>query len=340
MFSLRILLAVALSFLISCSNKTSKYPPPATPPSTTNENEKTPAAPVDIPVVEPVVGEKYIDAYTSVLIQEIKNQLATKTLSSDMRIQNVEFANRIYKINYHYGPHSQLSITTYTNKVFNFRQTSSEKNIQYFNAYEDSKDFMSREKATAAYSAQATTYESVKDKKIVTTIKIKDLETNAEVHIFYVKKVGTVTSSMLKGYDYGRELTPTSKVFLERLKKNPQVIGEFYGVITEERNVSNASRFNLTVSDSFTLESQPLVNLLHNDQPNLVPMSVDYVSFWKLLFFGSASYTVIKDSAYIIESERNPIELTALNLDIKIEGHEKIKGQKNTLPVRFFIKFK
>jgi hypothetical protein len=343
MVSLRSLLIASLLFTnISCSNKVSKSIASSKKPTPSKDATDTPK-PSPAPAVtapSPVVGEKFVDAYTSVLIQEIKNQLSNDPLSNEKRIQNVEFANRIFKINYKFGSPSELSIITHTDKVFNFTQTSTQGNAQYFNAYENSKEFILSERGPAIFSAEAKTFKSARDHKTVTIIKIKDVESGAIVHIFYVKKSGVVTYSFVDGFDYGRELTKTSKIFLDRLKENPSVVGEFYGVITEDANVSNASRFNLIVSDNFTLESQPLVNHFRQDQPNLVPLSVDYRSFWKLFFFGSTAYKVIKDSSYIIESERNPVELTALNLELKIEAQEKIKGQKSTLPLRLFVKFR
>jgi hypothetical protein len=215
---------------------------------------------------------------------------------------------------------------------------SRERNVQYFTAFDlEGLNALFGANKSAVYAAEATTVKATNN-KTVTVIKIKDVESHAVIHVVYVRKTGQVTPTLVEGYDYSRQLTKNSKVFIDRTRENPKVEGVFYNVITEERNNSDASRFKLAISNIFTMESQPLTDFDASDS-KLLPLSIDYLDFGKSFFFGSASYTVIRDSSYVMASERNPTELNNLTIALKIEAKEIIKGQKNTLPLRFYIQF-
>lgn len=348
MVSVRSLMLIGLLFIAaSCSDKgrnpTPTFNPPAhqpDEPSQTKPAEESdiPDEPVVVPPPQNQVTEENIDVFTSTRIAEIRDHLSHDPLSHDKRIRNVEFANRIFQVNFEYTSSKlpRLSLVTHSAKAFQFEYASRNANVIYFNAYENRKDILDKSIRAAIYSAEATIL-SDEPGKTVAVIRIKDIETTAIVNIFYVKKTGSLRPVYLPSIDYVDDLTKTSKVFLQRLTENPDVVGSFYSVITEERNISSASKFTLSISDNFTLESAPILDSYRDDQPNLVPLKIDYESFWRIFFFGSTAYKVIKEASYIIETPRNPVELTALNLQIKIEGKEKIKGQKNTLPLQLHI---
>jgi hypothetical protein len=347
---------VGLLFVaVSCSDKgknptirNPQTPSEETPPTQdTNVPAESSTAPgVSLPVVtEPVVTpplqnqvtEKNVDVHTSTYISELKEQLSHDPLSHEKRIRNVEFANRVFEVDFKFSQKSpHLSLVTHSAKAFQFEFVSHNANVFYFNAYENRKDILDKSVRATVFSAEATIL-SQQPKKTVAIIRIKDIETTAIINIFYVKKAGSLVPVYLPGNDYVNDLTKTSKVFLQRLIEDSDVEGSFYSVITEERNISTASKFRLSVSNNFTLESAALLGNYREDQPNLVPLKIDYKSFWKIFFFGSTAYKVIKEASYIIESPRNPVELSALNLQLKIEGKEKIKGQKNTLPLQLHI---
>jgi len=252
----------------------------------------------------------------------------------------VEFANRIFKVNLIQGAQPKLSFVTHSAKAYNFTLVNTKGKHQFFNAYKPSKSLYSNEKPQEViYTAEVHNVRTEKNRSVA-IVKFKDIQSNAVVHLFYIKKTGSVRTRYIKGNDYAGELTKTSKVFLQRVLEDNSVVGEFYGIITEERNISNATRFNLTISDNFLLLSQPIAGHLRPDQPNVIPLITDYKSFWKMFFFGSTAYQVIKDASYIIESERNPVELKALNIDLRIEAVEQIQSKSNTLPIKFFVEFK
>lgn len=348
MVSVRSLMLIGLLFVaVSCSDKGRNPQPDKSSPDKSSQTKPAsetdisepdiPDEPVVIPPPQNIVTEKNIDVFTSSRIADIRDQLSHDPLSHGKRIKNVEFANRIFQVNFEYtSKFSRLSLVTHSAKAFQFEYVSHNANVIYFNAYENRKDILDKSVRAAIYSAEATILRD-EPEKTVAVIRIKDIETTAIVNIFYVKKRGNLKPAYLSSIDYVNNLTKTSKVFLQRITENPKVVGSFYSVITEERNISSASKFTLNISNNFTLESAPILDSYRDDQPNLVPLKIDYRSFWKIFFFGSTAYKVIKEASYIIETPRNPVELTALNLQIKIDGKEKVKGQKNTLPLQLHI---
>lgn len=349
MSSMRFLFVIALLITtISCSDdksspakKSSPAPEGTETPTTAETTNPLPHTNNEFDTAPtPTVTDKYLDLYSSVLIQEIRNQISKDPAIHANKLLNVEFANRIFKVNFIQGRQPKLSFVTHSAKAYDFQLVNTKGKHQFFNAYKASKGIYSNERVKeVVYTAEVHNVRTEKNKSVA-IIKFKDIQSNAIVHLFYIHKSGTVQTRYLTGNDYASELTKTSKVFLQRVLENNSVVGEFYGVITEERNISNASRFNLTVSDNFLLLSQPISGHLRPDQPNVIPMITDYKSFWKMFFFGSTAYQVIKDASYIIESERNPVELKALNIDLRIEAIEKVQGKSNTLPIKFFVEFK
>ncbi len=331
---------------ISCSDDKSKNPVTSTPGTTTTEaspdipGTPTPTAESDngAPLYDttppPPANEKYLDTYTSVLIQEVRNQVATDPVTRDNKILNVEFANRILEINFTPGPHPKFNFTTHSSDAFKFELVNTNGNVQFFNAYKPAKTAIEKKSRSVLYTAEVKNVRTQKNKTL-SIIKIKDVISNAVVHVFYITKSGTIKASHLPGYNYTRDLTDNSTVFLDNLIKNNNVESEFYAVITEQKNTSSASRFSLTVSDSFLLFGH-----YRADTQDRIPLNTDYKNAWELFFGGSASYMVISDPSYRIESERDPVELNALNLDINVEAKEKIKGKSNTLPIKLFIQFK
>ncbi|MES2769708.1 MAG: hypothetical protein V4596_11245 [Bdellovibrionota bacterium] len=331
---------------VSCSDDKSNSPSTSTSePTPTETSADAPAAPTpaaesdnDSPLYDttppPPANEKYLDTYTSVLIQEVRNQVANDPVTRDNKILNVEFANRILEINFTPGPHPKLSFTTHSSDAFKFELVNTNGNVQFFNVYKPAKTAIEKKSRSVLYTAEAKNVRTQKNKTL-TIIKIKDVISNAVVHVFYITKSGTIKASHLPGYSYTRDLTKNSKIFLDNLIENNNVEGEFYGVITEQKNTSSASKFSLTVSDSFLLFGN-----YRADTQDRIPLSAHYKSAWKLFFGGSASYMVISDPSYRIESERDPVELNALNLDINVEAKEKIKGKSNTLPIKLFVQFK
>lgn len=341
---IRILMVLCLFVTAACSDKSQKpvstQPAPAqesAPQSDSKEPTEAEATPTYDTEPPPKVTENHVDTYAALVIQNIKEQIANDPLSNQNKILNVEFANRIYKVNFTEGKSPQLSFVTHTAKAFKFILTNSNGNTQYMNSFKSKGILLDSTKRVSLYAAEVKKIRSTKNISLY-TIKIKDIESNAIVHVVYVRKNGTVQYKYLPGYDYSRDLSKTSKVFLQKLKEDNSVEGEFYGVITEDDNISNASRFTLTISDNFIMESLPLT--AQSSQTRTLPLIVDYKSFWKQFFFGSIAYKVISDSVYKIESLRNPVELSALNLGIRVEGGERIEGKKNSLPINLFINFK
>ena len=347
------LIIMSLVFFVSCSDNKpsepttnkeniSEIPQEALPEEATTEviMEKD----VEVNKTEATnttdTNEQYKDYYTSTIIQEIKNQISNDPLLQERKIQNVEFANRIYKVNFTPGNHSKLSLISHTNKPYHLAQVAQKNKTQYFSLKNDE----------IHYSAEAKTINHANG-TIVSIIKVNEHSTPSQIYasfyIFYIKKTGTVSASFMKGHDYSKDISKTSKVFLARLIENPSVEGEFYSIITDDnastaqdRNISSASRFKLTISDNFTLESHPLNSNVKADLNYLIPLTIDYKSFWKIFFGGSTAYTVIKNPSYHVESLLNPAELTAFNLVMKIDGSENADKIRTPVPLGLFIKFK
>lgn len=336
---MRYLVLALLTLSISCSDKDKNNPPLSHTPA---DQTETPTSPEKLEDEESqsstptVITEEFLDTEIAVLTQEIKNQLESDPLSGEKKSRNVLLANRIYKINFSHGNKSSLSFVTHSKMAYKFNQTGTQGNTQYFQSFEKAK--------SPAYKAEAKIVKSTSEKKII-ILKITETTTEATVHVFYVIKNGTLRPVYTKNVDYAENLSKTSKVFIQRLIERPQVRGEFYGVITEDDNYSLASRFVLTISNNFMLESLPLMGQAYNPDHHIqIPLIVESAHFWKtacgVLCGGGVSYSAAKDFTYLVETPRNPVELKALNIDLKLEALEKIDGKVGSLPLKLFVRFK
>ncbi len=347
-----ILPLIALLSLMACSDKseievkepttTQEQPAPAAKESASDDQTKNETkSPTEIDIAETQIPlPQNLDYRIVPVLTELRNQVRIDPYELNNPIGNVEFANRILEVKFQHKKTSSLELITHTKKGLIFRQTSQNENTQYFEAFEHNVNFYALIPVATrkvAYLAEATTTET--KNQTVTILKIRDVEANAVIHILYVKKKGLVMYSLEKGYDYGRELTDTSRRLLERLIEDPDVEGTFYTVITKEPNFSNAYRFRVNVGNDFVMESYPLFRHYVENQPNVVPLKVRYKSFLQTMFFGSAAYSAINEPQYSIEADRNPVELKTLNIDIKLDAHSKTKREKHTVPVRLHFRF-
>lgn len=293
-----------------------------------------PTAPVAVrpaatqPVATPAVAKPATndDVYISAYTDKLKEKLVENT-------KNLELSNRISKVEFVSGLNPKLKIYIGKDKAYTFNHKSkaqvSGRTVNHFTAFEP-KYYSFLMKQSPVYAAEVTSLVSDHN-KIVSLIKIKDLSTNAVALVLYSKKRGAVEVKLDPGYNYTKELILDSVKFIENTRSNKYVIGEFYSVLTKEKNNSEATRFQLAVSNNILIQS-------HGSETT--PLSVDYLNTADLIFGGSGSYRSIDSISYVPVVRRTAIELSALTLNLNLKGKEKIKNKKNTLPINLNISFK
>lgn len=300
--------------------------------------------PNSVPEVTGPVQPQELDYIIVPILTELRNQLKSDPYESANAIKNVQFANRILEVRFSYGKTSELKVITHTKKGISFVQVSprSEHGLgtQYFESYIKDSNFYGltpKGDQVLTYTAEAKTTQT--KNKTVSVIKINDVETGASIYVLYAHKMGSLGYTLSKGIDYSKELTPTSRVFLERLLENPKAEAKFYTILTREQNVSNAYRFNISVSDTFTMETFPLFKHYSPSQPSVVPLRLKYKSFFRTMFFGSTAYSAIGEPTYIIHTDRNPVELKTLDIAMTLDAHEIKKGKRHSVPITLRFRF-
>lgn len=341
---------LALCFLLyiaACSDKDSDMPFPLAQPDQQNtettqsksnetENEEVVDTENPLPLTEESQTDRSIlDTEVAIIMQAYKDELIKQNLSDDRKIPNVEFANRISKINFKYSNKSSLKLYTHTQRSFNFKYIETKNNVQHFASHEGAN--------TIIYKAEVRPLK-VSPKKLIALIKIIDVPNRSVVQFFYVKRTGQIEKRLYdSNIDYSKNLKAISKRFIQRLIERPDVTGEFFEVITENPNVSNASHFKLTISDNFILESQPLASFSSVNYNFPIPLKADSKSSWRTLCGvfcnGGVSYIAASDFTYSPHEFFKAIELNVIQINFKLDATERAQ-QKSTLPYGILIKFK
>jgi len=315
---------------------------PEPKPVPTPEPTPTPAPQPD-PIVVPPKTEtpaEVTDADVQEQVDKILRAEKDDPFPEINRTNNQQLNILIEEVSFEFNPDKpdsapELSFKTHSDARYDLDFLARRGNV-YTYVYRAANSASNKDLKSTLFKAEVEVFHF--NNKIMADIQITDVQTTGRIHVIYLRKKGLITiNDTVTPPEQKALLTGKARgagAFLKYTKENPDVVGEFYYVVTDQMTLT--TQFRLMMSSTYILSiegSTALTYTLNNPDFNSVPLKHDNIGG----MFHDMSFIQIDSSEYAILSRKNPILLKQMTLNLKLKGVT--PNPKDDIPTQFILNF-